>query len=138
MSAFTAIKQSLANATLLAHPSTDAPYCLAVVAVGAVREQNINGMWQPIAFFSKRLQPAETKYSTFSRELLAVYLAIKHFRYCLEGQQFHVLTDHKPITHALLSSSDRYSPREIRHLDFISHFTSDIRHFMIYGKNCCC
>ena len=132
LSAFTAIKQSLANATILAHPSTDAPYCLAVdasnVAVGAVLQQNINGMWQPIAFFSKRLQPAETKYSTFSRELLAVYLAIKHFCYCLEGQKFHVLTDHKPLAHALLSSSDRYSPREIRHLDFISQFTSDIRH----------
>ena len=38
------------------------------------------------------------------------------------------MTDHKPLLHALSSSSDRYSPLEIRHLDFISQFTSDIRH----------
>ncbi|XP_033124853.1 uncharacterized protein LOC117123119 [Anneissia japonica] len=36
--------------------------------------------------------------------------------------------DHKPLTFALRTSSDRYSPREIRHLDFISQYTSDLRH----------
>ena len=61
----------------------------------------------------------ETKYSTFHRELLAVYLAIKHFCYFIEGHQFHVLTDHKPLIFALQSHSDKY---------FISQFTSDIRH----------
>ena len=29
-------------------------------AVGAVLQQQINGEWKPIAFFSKRLKPAET------------------------------------------------------------------------------
>ena len=38
------------------------------------------------------------------------------------------MTDHKPLLHALCSSSDRYSPWEIRHLDFISQYTFDIRH----------
>ena len=47
------------------------------------------------------MTPAETRYSTFDRELLAVYLSIKHFRYFLEGRLFHVLTDHKPLTYAL-------------------------------------
>ena len=37
-------------------------------------------------------------------------------------------TDHKPLTHALRATPNHYSPREIRHLDFISQFTSDIRH----------
>ena len=39
-----------------------------------------------------------------------------------------VLTDHKPLTQALLASSDKYTPRQVRHLDYISQFTSDIRH----------
>eukprot|EP00795_Rhopilema_esculentum_P007425 gene7425-biopygen8703 len=132
LSAFSEIKTALSRATLLVHPSPVAPCSVVVdasnVAVGAVLQQFLNGAWQPISFFSKRLQPAETKYSTFGRELLSVYLAIKHFRYFLEGRAFHVMTDHKPLLHALSSSSDRYSPREIRHLDFISQFTSDIRH----------
>eukprot|EP00794_Sanderia_malayensis_P013556 gene13556-biopygen10821 len=132
ITAFEAVKSSLAQATLLVHPSPNAPYCLMVdasnVAVGGVLQQKINDVWHPISFFSKRLQPAETRYSTFGRELLAVYLSLKHFRYCLEGHQFFILTDHKPLIHAFTVSHDRYSPREIRHLDFISQFSTDIRH----------
>ena len=71
-------------------------------------------------------KPRETRYSTFNRELLAVYLAVKYFRYFVKGRQFHVLTDHKPLVFALQSHSDRYTPRQLRHLDFISQFTSDI------------
>ena len=88
---------------------------------------------QPLAFFSKRLQPPETRYSAFGRELLAVYLSIKHFRHLLEGRSFVVYTDYKPVTHAFHGRPDRYSPREIRQLDFISQFTTDLRH--IAGKN---
>ena len=103
------------------------------IAVGGVLQQFVSGTWRPIAFFSRRLQPAETRYSTFGRELLAVYLAIKHFRHMVEGRVFSVWTDHKPLTHALATSSDRYSPREIRHLDFVSQYTTDIRH--VPGKH---
>ena len=132
LTAFNSIKEVLANATLLSHPKSDAPTCIMTdasdIAVGAALQQQINGEWQPIAYFSKKLKPAETRYSTFDRELLAVYLAIKHFHHFLEGRQFYVLTDHKPLVHALTSYSDRQSPRQARHLDFISQFTTDIRH----------
>ena len=80
-----------------------------------------------IAFFSWTLKPAETRYSTFDHELLAVYLAIKHFKHFIEGRQFHISTDHKPLIYALQSNSDKYTPRQLRHLDFISQFTGDIR-----------
>ena len=46
----------------------------------------------------------------------------------LEARSFHILTDHKPLTYAIKSSSKKYSPREIRHLDYVSQFTTDIRH----------
>jgi len=74
------------------------------------------------------MKPAETRYSTFDRELLAVYLAIKHFHHFLEGRQFYVLTDHKPLVHALTSHSDRRSPWQARHMDYISQFTTDMGH----------
>ena len=130
--AFTTVKSALATKTLLRHPVPGAPYSLMTdasnIAVGAVLQQYINGTWHPLSFFSKRLQPSETKYSTFGKELLAVYLSIRHFRHILEGRQFFILTDHKPLIHAISSASSRHSPREIRHLDFISQFTTDIRH----------
>uniref|UniRef100_A0A1X7TIX9 Integrase catalytic domain-containing protein n=1 Tax=Amphimedon queenslandica TaxID=400682 RepID=A0A1X7TIX9_AMPQE len=98
------------------------------VAVGAALQQYINGQWQPISYFSQKLSPAERKYSTFDRELLAIYQAIKYFRHFIEGRTFYVLTDHKPLTFSFHTKSDRYSPRQIRHLDYISQFTTDIRH----------
>ena len=104
--------------------STDA----SSIAVGALLQQRTRNGLIPLAFFSKKLQPAEQKYSTFGRELLAIYLSIRHFRHLLEGRDFEILTDHKPITYALMASHDRYNPREIRQLDYISQFTSRINY----------
>src|ERR1044072_1193752 len=57
-----------------------------------------------------------------------MYLATKRFRYFLEGRSFHILTDHKPITFAMQSRHERHSPTEARHLEYVSQFTTDIRH----------
>ncbi len=96
--AFENVKNALANASLLVHPTPDAPTSIMTdasdVAVGAVLQQYIKEQWCPLAFFSRTLKPAETRYSTYDRELLAIYLAIKHCRYFLEGRGFHVFTDH--------------------------------------------
>ena len=130
--AFQAIKEKLAQAALLAYPDTNSPLSLMVDAsdraIGGVVQQLKDNAWQPIAFFSRKLLPAETRYSTFGRELLAVYLTIKHFRYMLDGRNFCVFTNHKPLIHAFRARPDRHSPREIRHLDYISQFTTDLRH----------
>ena len=94
-------------------------------AVGEVLQQQMGDGLQLIAYFSRKLRPPETRYSTFNRELLAVYLAIKHFHHFVERREFYVLTDHKPLTFALSTNSDKYTPRQVRHL---SQFTGDIRH----------
>jgi hypothetical protein len=46
---------------------------------------------------SKKLNPAQQKYSAYNQELVAIYEAVKHFRHMLEAHHF---TDHKPITYA--------------------------------------
>ena len=129
--AFHAIKENLAQATLLAYPDTNSPLSLMVDAsdgaIGGVVQEFKDNAWQPISFFSRKLLPAEMRYSTFGRELLAVYLTIKHFRYMLDGRHFCVFTDHKPLIHAFRVRPDRHNPREIRHLAYISQFTTDMR-----------
>lgn len=134
--AFQKVKEALANVAMLAHPETNATYCLVTDAsthsVGAVLEQKVQGAWQPLGFFSKKLNPTQVKYSTFDRELLAMYLAVKQFRYFLEGRDFMIYTDHKPLTTALFSKAER-SPRQASHLDFVSQFSSDIRY--VKGKD---
>ena len=85
--AFKLSKNLLARSTLLVHPTqtnTRIVVDVSDVAVGAVLEQWIGETWEPIGFFSKKLTPAATKYSAFDRELLAIYLTIRHFRHLLE------------------------------------------------------
>ena len=76
MAAFTAIKETLATTTLLSHLKPYAPTCVMAdasdTAVGAVLQQQIEGEWHPLSYFSKKLRPAETHYSTFDCELLSV------------------------------------------------------------------
>lgn len=54
--------------------------------IGAVLQQMDDNTWRLIAFFSKTHKPQETRHSTFDHELLAVYLAIKHFQHFIEGR----------------------------------------------------
>lgn len=135
--AFDNVKEALAAATMLSFPQPDAPIALTTdassTAVGAVLEQLVKGSWQPLAFFSRQLRLPEQKYSAFDRELLAVYLAVRHFRYYLEGRPFTVYTDHKPLTFAFAKMSDPWSARQQRHLSTISEFTTSIRH--VAGKH---
>ena len=131
--AFEESKRMVAERTMLAFPAKTAFLSLAVdasdTAVGAVLQQRTkdNQPWTPLGFYSHGLDATQRKYSAFDRELLAIKLAIEHFRFMLEGRQFTVFTDHKPLTTAILSSTER-TPRQFRHLDFIAQFTTDIRH----------
>ncbi len=53
--------------------------------IGGVLQQQNGGSWQLLAFYSKQLSGVDTRYSTFDRELLAAFSAVRHFRFLLEG-----------------------------------------------------
>ena len=131
---FAAAKKALISATALQHPNSSAEISLAVDAssthVGGVLQQwdAAAAAWAPLAFWSKKLGGAERNYSTFDCELLAVYLGIRHFRFALEGRQFTLLTDHKPIVSALTRVSPPVSARQQRHLSYISEFSVKLVH----------
>lgn len=129
--AFEKCKETIVNATSLAYPKSGAEFSLMVdasdFAIGSVLQQSVNGELQPLSFFSRKLTSTEIKYSTYDRELLAVYRSIKHFRYMLEGQSFFVCSDHKPLSFAFKKLNANSSPRQQRQLEYISQFTTDIR-----------
>ena len=87
--AFEKVKHDLENTTLLSHPSRDAKIRLVSDAfnfgMGASLEQLLDDTWKPLAFFSRKFSYAKRIYSAYDRELTAIYEAIRHFRYFLEG-----------------------------------------------------
>ncbi|GBN07535.1 Retrovirus-related Pol polyprotein from transposon 17.6 [Araneus ventricosus] len=131
-SAFESCKRLIANATALSFPAADARLSFMTdasdFAVGAVLQQYIESKVEPLGFFSRKLSATEKKYSTFDRELLSIYLYVKHFRYMLEGREVVIYTDHKPLVFAFTRKHENSTPRQIRYLELISQFTTDIRY----------
>ena len=80
-SAFQCTKKQLTRATLLFHPTSDAELRINTDAsskaiVGAVH-QMVDGHQQPLGFFSRRTTSAESRYSAYDLELLAVHSCVK-------------------------------------------------------------
>ncbi len=129
--AFEAAKDVLRVATGLAFPRQQAELSLMVDAsaehVGASLQQRAGqaAAWEPLGFFSKKLDPAQTRYSAYDRELLACVSGIRHFRFMLEGRRFTLYTDHKPLTFALSKVAEPWTARQSRHLSYVAEFTSD-------------
>jgi len=84
---------------LLAYPDFNQPFDIYTDAshtqLGAVITQNN----KPIAFYSRKLQDAQTRYTTTERELLAIVETLKAFRNILFGHQINIYTDHKNLTY---------------------------------------
>ena len=70
--AFNVMKQILSKETLLAYPDFSKPFKIhtnaSKVQLGAVISQND----KPIAFYLRKLSPAQTQYTTTERKLLAI------------------------------------------------------------------
>ncbi|GFT08819.1 transposon Tf2-6 polyprotein [Trichonephila clavipes] len=126
------IKNFKTDATLLRHPIPGAKLSLwtdaSDKAVGGSLMQLCQNNWEPVAFLSVKLSKSQQKWSTYDRELLAIYISVKRFRHMLEGRDFIIYTDQKPLMYAFMQNPDKCSPRQWRHLDFISQFSTDVRH----------
>jgi len=97
--AFDTMKKIIAKETLLAYPDFSKPFEIHTDAshyqLGAVISQS----GKPIAFYSRKLNPAQTRYTTTERELLSIVETLKEFRNILLGHQVTVYTDHKNLTY---------------------------------------
>ena len=65
------------------------------------------GQWHPVAFFSRKMIPAETRYETHDSKLLAIVETFKTWRHYLEvcKHEVLVLTDHNNLRHFMDTKS---------------------------------
>ena len=96
---FDAIKRVIGREVLLAHLDFNAPFEIHTDAyklqIGAVTSQQFN----PIAFYSRKINSYQQNYKTTEKVILSVVASIKEFRNILLGHQITVFIDHKDITY---------------------------------------
>lgn len=131
--AFNKLKQALLVQVILAHPNFTEPFLLSVDAstdgLGAVLSQVPQGgtTARPIAFASKSLTYAQSKYPAHRLEFFALKWAVcDKFHHWLRGHQFTVWTDNNPLTYIL--SKARLDACEQRWIAKLAPFQFDIRY----------
>ena len=121
--AFDDMKRILARETLLAHPDFSQPFHVHADAsklqLGAVISQG----GRPIAFYSRKLADAQTRYTTTERELLSIVESLKEFRNILFGHQIIIHTDHENLTFKVFNSE-----RVMRWRLYIEEYSPDLRY----------
>ena len=76
--------------------------------------------------------PTEKWHITFDCKPLAVYCAVSHFQHFLEAHEFHIIS--YILTQSLNSKPDRHLSHQDCQVDFISQFTTNIRHVTGLGN----
>jgi hypothetical protein len=133
--AFEAVREALARPPLLrlfdpALPCVVSADC-SRVAIGGVLEQEENGLRRPVAYYSRKLSPAEQRYTTRERECLAVKHCLLVWRHYLLGAPFTVRSDHESLKWLQTQNVDTLSDRLLRWLEYFSLF--DFRQEYIPG-----
>ena len=95
---FEDLKIALTNNPILAAPDFSLPFILHTDAsgrgIGGVLSQKIE---TPTAFYSKKLNPAQKRYTATEKEALAAVKSIQDFATYLMGKKFTLYTNHKAI-----------------------------------------
>ena len=95
--AFQKMKKVMAKETLLAFPNFSKEFTIHTDAsklqLGAVISQE----GKPIAFYSRKLNPAQTRYTVAEHKLLSIVETLKEFRSILHGQKLVIHTDHQNL-----------------------------------------
>ena len=95
---FKDMKKIISKEVLLAYPDFNEEFVIHTDASHTQLGAVISQKGKPIAFYSRKLKPEQTRYTTTERELLSIVETLKEFRNILLGQRIVVHTDHKNLT----------------------------------------
>lgn len=133
---FDALKKALSTAPVLVAPTPTDAFVLRTdasdVGLGAVLSQVQDGKERVVAYHSRKLNDAETRYTVHERELLAVVDATFIWKHHLLGRKFQLKTDNWANKH-LQSQPHLDAKRQARWMEKLQAYEFDIEH--IPGKN---
>ncbi|KAL2885130.1 retrovirus polyprotein [Ceratocystis lukuohia] len=129
--AFDKLRQTLISVPVLATYDPDRPTIVEADASGwamgaSLRQQGLDSLWRPVAYFSRKLTPAEVNYPIHDKEMLAIFSCLKHWRPFLAGLTFQVHTDHRNLVY--FQTRQTLSERQRRWSHELSEFDSTLIH----------
>jgi hypothetical protein len=129
--AFETLKQAFTRAPVLITFDPDQPITVETdasdYALGAVLSQpGKDGKLQPVAYYSKKLQPAELNYEIYDKELLAIVCAFKEWEVYLMGskQTVTVYSDHKNLVYFMTTKI--LNRRQVRWAEMLAMYNFKI------------
>ena len=129
--AFNSLKKAFCSAPILRHFDPDLACIVEAdssdfVTAGVLSQYNKHGILHPVAYFSRRLNPAECNYEIYDKELLAIVRCFEQWRPELEGAAFpiQVLSDHKNLQY--FTTTKQLSHRQARWAEYLSRFNFHI------------
>ena len=139
--AFDALKSAFIEEPILVHFDAERETMVEtdasdnVVACVASQKHNIlawdgsqRTVWKPVAYFSKKMSPAERNYDIYDKELLAIVKSFDELRpelsMATEQNPTHVVTDHKNLEYFM--TTKRLNSRQARWSEKLSEFCFQI------------
>ena len=110
-----------------ARVTTDA----SLVGMGALLEQydETDSQWKPVAYWSRKLLPPQTRYHATDREWLAVVTAVTQvWWFWLCDRDFVLRTDHAPLRYLLQNPSPHLSHRQARWVEKMQPYRFEFVH----------
>ncbi|KAL2444003.1 Transposon Tf2-6 polyprotein [Exophiala dermatitidis] len=133
--AFEKLKAAFTTAPVLQHFDPDAETWVEVdasdlVVAGVLSQVDKEGRLRPVAFFSKKMSPAECNYEIYDKELLAIIKAFEEWRPELAGidpsKPVKVLSDHRNLEYFM--TTKQLNRRQARWSEFLSEFHFQIQY----------
>ena len=125
--AFQLLKDTVASAPVLMHFDRTKEIFLETdssdyVIAGVISQRGPDGLLHPVAFFSRKMNPAQCNYEIYDKELLAIVECFENWRPELEGTPLpiQVLTDHKSLEYFM--STKKLTRRQARWALFLGQF----------------
>ena len=125
--AFNTLKEAFTSEIILRHYNPDHKIVVETdasdyVSGGILSQYDENEVLHPVAYFSKKHNPAECNYEIYDKELMAIVRAFEEWRPELEGSTYpvEVITDHKNLEYFM--STKQLSRRQARWSEFLSRF----------------
>jgi hypothetical protein len=136
LAAFEAIKKELADITEMTIPDLHQPFVIAVDAseagLGGVLQQWRGGKLCPVAFYRRKLEPAEQRWHIREKEMLAAVEILSKYYHWLEPVPVTVCTDHRSLIE--MANASKITGRFRRWVHILQNFR-DLRWVYVKGED---